>query len=170
MSDDVCGHPTEGGDGPPCQNPAGENGRCWIPSHTDPDAENPQGRDFAIKEADHETILSAARDGFSKAGCARAAGVGEASLQRYLDAHDDFRSAFMRARHDGERTLLKGPLVEREDERESIDGQHARFLLSTSFDYQKTEKRELKDVTEGEGGFGTNIIVSGEYDPEDGDD
>jgi len=170
MTDDVCGHPTEGGDGPPCQNPAGENGRCWIPSHTDPDAENPQGRDFAIKEADHETILSAARDGFSKAGCARAAGVGEASLQRYLDAHDDFRSAFMRARHDGERTLLKGPLVEREDERESIDGQHARFLLSTSFDYQKTEKRELADVTEGEGGFGTNIIVSGEYDPEDGDD
>ena len=50
----------------------------------------------------------------------------------------------MRARHKGERTLLKGPLVEREGEAESIDGQHARFLLSTSFDYQKTEKRELE--------------------------
>ena len=89
MTDDVCGHPTEGGDGPPCQNPPGENGRCHIPTHNDPDAENPQGRKWAITESDHEDILTAARDGFSKAGCARAAGVGEASLQRYLDAHDE---------------------------------------------------------------------------------
>jgi hypothetical protein len=155
MSDDVCGHPTQGGDGPPCQNPPGENGRCHIPSHNDPDAENPQGRDWAIDESDHETILSAAQDGFSKAGCARAAGVGEASLQRYLDAHDDFRSAFMRARHQGERTLVKGPLVDHPDAPNGgpeIDGQHARFLLSTSFDYKKTEKQEVEDVTEG--GFG----------------
>jgi hypothetical protein len=169
MSEDTCGHPTEGGDGPPCELPASKaDGRCHH--HTDTDERANGGREWSIDESDHETILSAARDGFSKAGCARAAGVDEKILRRYLDAHDDFRRAFMRARHDGERTLLKGPLVEREDERESIDGQHARFLLSTSFDYQKTEKRELEDVTEGEGGFGTNIIVSGEYDPEDGDD
>ena len=179
MSDDeVCGHPTQRGDGPPCQNPPGENGRCHIPSHNDPDAENPQGRDFKIDESDHDTILDAARMGASKAGCARAAGVEKPSLLRYLDAHDDFRTAFMRARHKGEKRLITGPLFEPVDTgepaqvqgpQEQMDGQHARFLLSTSFDYQKTEKRELEDVTEGEGGFGTNIIVSGEYDPDDGD-
>ena len=169
MPDDVCGHPTEGGDGPPCQNPPGENGRCHIPTHNDPDAENPQGRKWAITESDHEDILTAARDGFSKAGCARAAGVGEASLQRYLDAHDEFRSAFMRARHKGERTLLKGPLVEREGEAESIDGQHARFLLSTSFDYQKTEKRELEHSGEVSGSlFELPPEVTDNWD--DGDD
>ena len=172
MSDDVCGHPTA--DGSPCQHPTTDDGdadRCWVDKHNESDASRGgDGRNFKIDEGDHDAILDAARMGASKAGCARAAGVEKPSLLRYLDAHDEFRTAFMRARHDGERTLLKGPLVEREDERESIDGQHARFLLSTSFDYQKTEKRELADVTEGEGGFGTNIIVSGEYDPEDGDD
>jgi len=50
---DICGVPTEGGDGPPCQNRAGENGRCWIPTHNNPDAENPQGRDFKITPDDH---------------------------------------------------------------------------------------------------------------------
>jgi len=34
MSDDVCGY--DAGNGP-CQNPAGEDGRCWIDSHTPPE-------------------------------------------------------------------------------------------------------------------------------------
>jgi len=162
MTDDVCGHPTQGGDGPPCELPASKaDGRCHH--HTDTDERANGGREWAINESDHEDILTAAREGFSKAGCARAAGVGEASLQRYLDAHDSFRSAFMRARHKGERTLLKGPLVEREGDPESIDGQHARFLLSTSFGYTKTEKKELEDVTEGSDGFGTTIVLDSEY-------
>jgi len=169
---DECGYPTEGGDGPPCQNPAGENGRCWIPSHTDPDAENPQGRDFKIDEADHDDILDAARMGASKAGCARAAGVKKPSLLRYLDAHDSFRTAFMRARSDGEQRLLSGPLFNEDDAPREMDGQHARFLLSTSFDYQKTEKQEIEDVTEDGCGSGTEIVVTGQYDPnpDDGDE
>ena len=170
---DECGYPTEGGDGPPCQNPAGENGRCWIPSHTDPDAENPQGRDFKIDEGDHDDILETARMGASKAGCARAAGVGKMALQRYLDADEnsDFRDAFMRARSDGEQRLLSGPLFNEENASREMDGQHARFLLSTSFDYQKTEKQEIEDVTEDGFGGGTEIVVTGEYDPnpDDGD-
>jgi len=143
MGDSTCGHPTA--DGTPCELPASaSDGRCHH--HTDTDERANGGREWAIDEADHEAILSAARDGFSKAGCARAAGVGEASLQRYLDAHDDFRSAFMRARHDGERTLVKGPLIDHPDAPgggPEIDGQHARFLLSTSFEYAKTERKEL---------------------------
>ena len=143
MTDDVCGHPTEGGDGPPCELPASKSdGRCHH--HTETDERANGGREWTIDESDHEEILTAAREGFSKAGCARAVGVDEKTLRRYVDAHDDFRRDFMRARHKGERTLLKGPLVEREGEPESIDGQHARFLLSTSFDYQKTEKKELE--------------------------
>lgn len=142
MSDEICGHPTQSGDGPPCQNPAGENGKCYIPAHNGEDEPAPQGRDFAIDESDHDDILSAAEKGVSKAGCARAAGVGEASLQRYLEAHDAFRSDFARARARGEQRLATGPLMNDEDGPD-MDGQHARFLLSTSFEYAKTERKEL---------------------------
>jgi hypothetical protein len=145
MTDDVCGHPTEGGDGPPCQNPPGENGRCYIPAHNGDDADPPGGRNWALDESDHDDILEAARMGASKAGCARAAGVGEATLQRYLDAHDAFRSAFTRARAQGERELITGPLYNSDDDDDpDMDGQHARFLLSTSFEYTKTEKKEVE--------------------------
>jgi len=171
MPDDTCGYPTA--DGSPCQNPAGENGRCWIPSHNpgDDDA-NPQGRDFKIDESDHDDILEAARMGASKAGCARAAGVDKASLLRYLDAHDQFRTAFMHARAEGEQRLLSGPLFNEDDAPREMDGQHARFLLSTSFDYTKTEKQEIEDVTDGGFGGGPEIVVTGQYDPtpDDGDE
>ena len=150
MPDDVCGHPTEGGDGPPCELPASKaDDRCHH--HTDTDERSNGGREWAIDESDHEDILTAAREGFSKAGCARAAGVGEASLARYLDAHDDFRRTFTRARHRGERRLVAGPLVDDDPSTPDIDGQHARFLLSTSFDYVKTEKRELEHSGEVQG-------------------
>jgi len=98
-------------------------------------------------EDDHEAILDAARDGLSKAGCARTAGTQKQNLQRYLEAEEnaDFRDAFARARARGERRLLAGPLVDREGEPD-MDGQHARFILSTSFDYVKTEKRELENT------------------------
>lgn len=158
MSDNICG--AECVDGSECQNPAGS---CPVPSHSDPDAENPHGRDFSISESDHDDILQAARDGMSKAGCARAAGVSHTELQRYLDAHDDFRAAFTRARHEGERKLVTGPLQQHEDDPVEMDSQHARFLLSTSFDYVKTEKREHEDVTDGEGGFGTTVVLDSEY-------
>lgn len=156
MTDDVCGHPTEGGDGPPCQNPPGENGRCHIPAHNGEDKPAPQGRDFAISPDDHDDILEAARMGASKSGCARAAGVHIESLRRYLDAHDSFREAFAQARARGEQRLLEGPLYDTPEGEREMNGQHARFLLSTSFDYVKTERQEVEDVTEG--GFGANEV------------
>lgn len=156
---DTCGADTTGD--APCQNPTTEDGdpaRCWIPSHNDPDAENPHGRDFALSEDDHDDILDAAKMGASKAGCARAAGVDEASLRRYLDAHDDFRRAFAQARAEGEQRLLRGPLFREEDARREMDGQHARFLLSTSFDYKKTERKEVT----GADGEAVDLEVSSE--------
>lgn len=170
MPEETCGAETAAGT--PCQHPTTETGdsdRCWIDSHNDASTGVKTGRDFAIEESDHDDILDAARMGASKAGCARAAGVDKASLLRYLDAHEDFRTAFTQARAEGEQRLIRMPLFEDPDPNaREMDGQHARFLLSTSFDYQKTEKKELEDVTEGSDGFGTNIIFSGEYDPEDG--
>lgn len=137
MSDetDRCGHPTQGGDGPPCQHPATEGDSCWIDAHG---GDVSVGRDFAIEEADHEAILEAARNGVSKRGCARVAGCDRASLDRYLDAHADFRAAFARARGQGERTLIADGLRDPE-----TDSSMAKFLLSTSFGHVKTEKREV---------------------------
>jgi len=165
MTDDVCGHPTEGGDGPPCQNPPGENGRCYIPAHNGEDKPAPQGRPSKYTDERARSAIDAASDGFSKAGCARAAGVGEQTLLDWLNEDhtvngESFSEAFMRARHEGERTLVKGPLIDHPDapgpDGPEVDGQHARFLLSTSFDYVKTEKQEVEDVTEG--GFGANEV------------
>lgn len=153
MSDeDFCGAETTGDR--PCQNPATEGDSCWIPSHgsDDDDVENPQGRDFTIGEDDHEDILEAAREGKSERGCARAAGVSSwAQLDRYLEAHPDFRSSFERARARGESELIQGGLRD-----EDVDSSMAKFLLASSFGYKKTEKREHT----GDGGGPLEISIS----------
>ncbi len=95
------------------------------------------GRDFEIEKSDHDNILQAAREGKSKRGCARAAGVGRDSLDRYLDANDEFRDSFERARAQGESRLIRDGLYEKD-----ADASMAKFLLSTSFEYVKTERRE----------------------------
>ena len=159
-ADDICGAETN--DGGMCQHPASRpDGRCHL--HTEAEEPAQVGRKFAIDESDHDDILEAARMGASKAGCARAAGVDKASLLRYLEAHDEFRTDYARARSRGEQRLLTRPLEKGPDGHTEMDGQHARFILSTSFDYTKTEKRELEDVTEGEGGFGTTVVLDSEY-------
>jgi len=171
MSDDqdICGY-EDTTTGKPCQHPAES---CPVPSHDDPGAENPQGRDFTISEDDHDDILQAAREGFSKAGCARAAGVSDMELQRYLDEHDEFRGAFMRARHEGEKRLVTGALIS--DEHNvgpsgmEVDGQHARFLLSTSFDYIKTEKREVDADVDHSGDLKATLQVGWNTVEGDGD-
>jgi len=138
---DVCGYETT--DGQPCElPPSRSDGRCHH--HTDAGERKNGGRDFAIDTSDHDAILEAAELGASKAGCARAAGTTRQALQRYLDSHEDFRTDFARARHRGERELLRGALYESDDETRDMDGQHARFILSTSFKY--AEKKELENT------------------------
>jgi len=97
-----------------------------------------RGNDFALDADDHDDILEAAEDGLSKRGCARAAGVSHSQLQRYLDAHEDFRSSFAQARARGETELIRGGLHD-----EDVDSSMAKFMLASSFDYKKTEKREV---------------------------
>lgn len=168
-NDDTCGHPTA--DGSPCQHPATDGDSCWLNEHGGDAA--PSGRDFSLGEDDHDDILAAAREGLSKSGCARAAGVSHTELNRYLDAHDEFRAAFRRARSEGEHRLVKGALyreVNNPEPRREMDGQHARFLLSTSFDYIKTEKKEVEmdaDVDH-TGGVTADFIAFSEA--EDGDE
>jgi len=103
----------------------------------DEDGGASKGREFALCEEDHEEILEAAETGMSIRGCARAAGVSLSQLQRYLDAHSDFRVSFERARAQGESELIRGGL--RDDD---VDTSMAKFLLASSYDYKKTEKRE----------------------------
>lgn len=140
--DDICGHPTQGGDGPPCQHPASEGDSCWLKAHG---GDATPGRPSKFNEERANTVLEAARRGKSKAGCARAAGVGEATLERWQDEHDEFRSAFRRARSAGEDQLIDDGLRDPD-----TDSSMAKFLLSTSFDYVKTEKRE-HSTPEGQG-------------------
>jgi hypothetical protein len=134
MTNTICGEPRSDGD--PCQWNVDAKGPC--PFHDDSKETPDNGREFTIAESDHDTILESARQGLSQSGCARAVGVDEKNLRRYLDAHEDFRRAFMRARKEGETKLVLGGLQNPE-----IDSSFAKFLLSTSFDYVETERREI---------------------------
>lgn len=63
----------------------------------------------------------------------------------------DFLQAFMRARSAGEQRLIQGGLAD-----PNVNSQMAKFLLSTSFDYVKTERREVT----GEGGGAVEVTVN----------
>ena len=155
MTDEKCGHPTA--NDTPCQHPTTDDGdpdRCWIDAHNDaPTESDDPGRHSSLSPDDHDAILEAARDGLSKSGCARAAGVTHTTLNRYLEANPEFRSSFAQARARGEQTLVAEGLRDPE-----TDSSMAKFLLSTSFDYVKTEKKELEHS--GDGGGALEVVVS----------
>ena len=110
-----------------------------------------KGRDFALDEGDHDTLIEAAETKKSKRGCARSAGVSHTALQRYLDAHDDFRASFKQARGRGEAELIEGGLHD-----DAVDTSMAKFLLASSYDYKKTEQREVT----GEGGGPVSVDIT----------
>jgi hypothetical protein len=148
MTDDTCGHPT--GDGTPCENPATDGDHCWIPTHGDPDAENPHGRPSLLEEYE-EDILVGARQGMTLEGCARLAGIDESTLHRWINKHEDFRKSLKRARAQGELQHLQ-----------SVNDSGSRFILERSFGYVKTEKRELEHSGEGGGGIVIDLNESDE--------
>ena len=140
------------GNGQPCENPVKyADGKCGI--HTDVTATE-QGRPTKFTDERARAAIQAAKEGKSKAGCERAAGVGDKTIDGWLEQgyrfededgfEDSFSRAFRRARAQGETRLIGGGLHD-----EETDSSMARFLLSTSFDYVKTERRE---VTGGGGG------------------
>ena len=129
MTEEICGWPTTS-DGE-CQNPAGEDGTCWINTHGDPDAENTGGRPSLLDEYEDD-ILDAARNGMTLQGCARIAGIDESTLHRWKNKYDEFRKSLKRARAKGELKHLQ-----------SVDDNGSRFVLERSFGWVKTEKREV---------------------------
>lgn len=147
MRDDICGAPTA--DDTACQHPpsdkGGDPGRCWVPAHnSDPDDQlDGGGAPSKFDDEAAEAAFEAARQSKSKAGCARAAGVDPATLQRWVERNPtltdgrEFRKTFARARRDGETVLVQGGL--RNDE---VDTSMAKFLLATSFDYVKKQEIE----------------------------
>jgi len=143
---DICGAPTA--DDTACQHPTSDKGgdpdRCWVPQHnSEPhDQLDGGGRPSKFNDTRAREVLEAARECKSIRGCGRAAGVVKNTVINWLSQNPEFESetgeireflpAFMRARAEAETMLTRGPLA-RPDE---IDGQHARFLLKTSFGYQ----------------------------------
>lgn len=123
---DTCGYETPNG---PCQNPATQDGHCWIDSH----GGDVDGHGRPSKLDSHEDdIMTGARQGMTLEGCARLAGVDESTLHRWIDKYDDFRKSLKRARAQGELKHLQ-----------SVNDSGSRFILERSFGYVKTEKREV---------------------------
>jgi transposase-like protein len=117
MTDEnICGAETAGTD-EPCQNPAGENGRCWIPAHqpdADDDVENPQGRDPKLTKERQEQIAVMLENGHSVAAACRCNGIGQSTFYEWLDKAEqqeegiyaEFADRVARARGAGERKLV----------------------------------------------------------------
>jgi len=134
MTDDICGAETSSTDDP-CQHPAGS---CPVPSHGADDVdENPQGRPSKFQDK-RDAVLEAAEDPIKTRDVARTAGIGKSTLYDWLDDHEEFSDAFRRARSRAARTL-----VERGLEDPDADTRMVTFLLERTFDYIKTERREL---------------------------
>lgn len=147
MTDEKCGY-EDTTTGQPCRHPAGS---CPVPTHTEaaPDGGNPQGRPSKFTDERARDAIEAARESKSEAGCARAAGVSHTTIQNWQERDPTFTdedgkqrsflAAFTRARADGESMLIEGGLRE-----EDVDSSMAKFLLASSYGYQKSEKREVE--------------------------
>ena len=145
--EDVCGAPTTGDK--PCQNPVTEGNSCWIESHGgDVDG---HGRPSAFTDELARTAVAAAEKGKSESGVEREVGVGERTIfgpdgwvdqeLTFVDedgTERDFSRALRRARARGEDEWID------EGRGDDGDSSFAKFMLSTSYGYIKTEKREVE--------------------------
>lgn len=140
---ELCGG--ECADGSSCQNYADT---CpW-----DHGGDNQNGRDSLFNDETRTACIDAAKEGKSKAGCARAAGVDESTLRGWLSTDEDFFRAFTRARAKGESKLIEHGMYSPD-----VDASMAKFLLASSFDYVKTSKQEVEHTGEDGGPIEVNI-------------
>lgn len=147
---DLCGEETTSGE--PCKNPAES---CpWNHGGDNPNGDKPE-----FGDEQKEAAINAAKRGVSQAGCARATGFDESTLRDHLKKDSDFARDFTIARSEGEQKIVQGGMY-----RETVNSSFAKFLLSTSFDYVKTERRELEHSGEVDG-FDFTI----EYEDDSGD-
>jgi len=172
MSDtqEQCGHETA--DGTECQLPPSQpDGRCHH--HTDTTEVDSGGRPPKFTDERARQAITAAELGKSLEGCGRDAGVDGETVANWKNTEDlafegpdgneyDFFGAFRRARGSGETYYIReGRRAEGE-----VDPSFAKFMLASSYDYTKTEKQELEDVSEGDNSIGPTII----FESDDGDE
>lgn len=134
MSKELCGY-EDTTSGEPCQLTASQDdGLCHH--HTQTDARADGGRKSKFTEDRVSNILDAAEAGTTIEGCARAAGIHHSTLYQWLDEKEEFSEAFQRARSKGERELL-----------DKVADKDPKFVLERSYEYIKTEKREVEQET-----------------------
>lgn len=107
------------------------------------------GRESEIGEY-ADDLLEAAAIPQTKMGIARDAGLSYRALQNYLNDYADFAAAFRKQRGKAENALIMASLGNREPLNALLEGRDldvddkmVQWLLSRSFEYTKTEKREL---------------------------
>jgi len=128
MTDDICGS-TDTATGEPCQRPAGWGTDSEIGPCKD-HATAKAGRPSKFSEERKERILSAARQGTTKKGCARAGGIDESTLYDWFKKYPEFSKSFKEARAKGEQRLLQDEDVSPE------------FLLERSYGYTQSQEIE----------------------------
>ena len=144
MSDDECG--VEQGNGEPCDNPVKyADGKCGIHSEINGGT---TGRPTKFNDERAQAAIEAAREGKSKRGCERAAGVAEGTIANWEEQGHTFTDesghtasffhSFAQARARGESRCIENA------RREDGDPSFEKFLLASSFDYVKTEKQETE--------------------------
>lgn len=150
---DICG--AECVDGTPCEHPAGS---CPVPSHSDPDAENPHGRPKAFDdEWRRDALYRAAGMGMHLYHQAGFAQVSENTVRRALccvetprepalttDDPCDFCKGYVRAHSEGALETL-----------ENCDDE---FIASATYGYSKTEEREYS----GPDGGPLEVVIGGD--------
>lgn len=160
MTDDECG--VIKGNGEPCDNPVKyADGKCGI--HTDETETRQGGAKFTDDRA--QKVIEAAKQGLSKSGCERHAGIGKDTLRGWLEkdytyeAEDgqiaNFSGAFAQARAESEREFIR-----RGFEDPDVDASFAKFMLASSFDYVKTEKQETE--LSGADGGPLEVVIGGD--------
>ena len=109
MTGETCGHPTDGGDGPPCDLPASRpDGRCHH--HTDTEDTNTGRPREAPSKATEEQIAGVIEGGGSIREACRRAGVHPSTFYSWMEYGEeedagpfaDFRDRLVRARGEGE--------------------------------------------------------------------
>lgn len=141
MTDD-CGHIKD--DGEPCELPGSrDDGRCHH--HTDVEGKRARGGRPSQLDDVYDDVMDAAERGLTYEGIARVAGIGLSTLDDWRDKHEEFAKELEQKRAIGEQKLVDRVAEEKPE-----------FILERSYDYIKTEKREVS----GEGGGPVEVTIN----------
>lgn len=135
MTDDICGAKCV--DGSDCQHDAGS---CPIPTHSNPNAENP-GRPSKMDERAEELVLTAVRAGLKFEDQANHARVHPDTLRRHLCCIDTPRKSTITA-SDPCTFCENYAQAHAQGAIEVLEDCRPEFRASASFGYKETEKHE----------------------------